>query len=98
MKFYTGLPSFNVLMAVFRFVSSQLTKKRSFVLSNFEEFIATIMKLRLGLFEQDIAYRFVIHRSTMSRIFRRWIDIMFIMLKPLIKWPGIEKNYAKQCH
>ena len=49
------------------------------------------MKLRLSLFDQDLSYRFGIHQSTVSRNFRRWIDMMFIRLKPLIRWPGREE-------
>lgn len=91
-KFYTGLPSFSILMIIYNFVSAQVhygTKARA--LSKFEEFISTVLKLRLGLYDQDLAYRFGVHQTTISRNFRRWIDIMFTRLKPLIKWPGREE-------
>ena len=64
---------------------------KALVLSTFEEFIATVMKPRLSLFNQDLAYRFGVHQTTISRIFRRWIDAMFLRLKPLIKWPRREE-------
>ena len=89
-RFYTGLPSFIVLETVFKFVSSQYHSNK-FTLSSFEEFMVTLMKLRLSLFEQDLAFRFGVHQSTISRIFRRWIDIMYVKLKPLIKWPNREE-------
>ena len=54
-----------------------------FVLSKFEEFMITLTKLRLSLFNEDLGYRFEIHQSTISRIFHRWIDVMLIQLKPL---------------
>ena len=91
-KFYTGLPSFQILMAIFNFVSVHVKySSKKNVLTQFEEFIATLMKLRLGLFDQDLAYRFGVHQSTISRIFNRWIGAMNITLKPLIKWPRREE-------
>ena len=91
-KFFTGLPSFGILMVVFNFVSSHVDYGiKPHALSKFYAFIATLMKLRLSLYDQDIAYRFGVHQTTISRNFRRWIDVMFIRLKPLIKWPGREE-------
>ena len=85
-KFYTGLPSFTVLIAIFNFITTHGSRTHSF-----REYIAVLMKLRLSLYDQDIAYRFGIHQSNVSRHFRKWIDIMFIRLKPLIKWPQREE-------
>ena len=91
-KFFTGLPSFSILMIVYNFVSSHITHgSKAHKLSKFEEFIATVMKLRLSLFDQDLTYRFGIHQTTISRNFRRWIDVMYFRLKPLIKWPRREE-------
>ena len=91
-NFYTGLPSFSILTAVFTLVSSHIGESsKTHSLSVFEQFIATLMKLRLSLFDQDLAYRFGVHQSTISRNFRRWIDVMYICLKPLIRWPGREE-------
>ena len=66
-----------------------------------------LLKLRLNLSDQDIAYRFGIHQSTVSRNFRKWIDVMYCRLKPLILWPEREilmqtmpvvfKNTFKKC-
>ena len=83
-RFYTGLPSFIVLETVLKFMSSQYHS----TLSSFEEFMVTLMKLCLSLFDQDLAFRFGVHQSTISQIFRRWIDIMYVKLKPLIEWPN----------
>ena len=82
------MPSFGVLKVVFDFVSCHEEDSCYFSLSKFDQFLATLLKLRLSLFDQDIAYRFGVHQSTISRNFRRWIDIMFIRLKSLIRWPG----------
>ena len=43
-NFYTGLPSFTVLMIVFNFVSSSLHRhSKKFALSSFQEFMLTLM-------------------------------------------------------
>ena len=43
-RFYTGLPTYDVLLTVFDFVKHYATRKSS-VLSSFQEFILTLMKL-----------------------------------------------------
>ena len=45
------------------------------------------LKLRLGLFDEDIGFRFGVYPSTVSRNFHCISDIMFIKTTPLIKWP-----------
>ena len=48
----------------------------------------TLMKLRLGLLNQDLGYRFEITDGSVSRLFLNMMDILFVWLKPLIKWPS----------
>ena len=59
-------------------------------LTKFECFILTIMKLRLGLSNYDLVFRFSIFESTVGRVFAKWISAMDIRLSPLIKWPDRE--------
>ena len=56
-------------------------------LSNFQQFVVVLAKLRLNLTNQDIGYRFDVHQKTISKMFKKWIKFMYIRLKPLIKWP-----------
>ena len=87
-KFYTGLPSFATLMAVFNFVSAHISfvcTSRSLPL--FQQFLLVLMKLRLNLFDKDLAYRFGISQSSVSHYFNKWIEVMFIRLQPLVRWP-----------
>ena len=63
------------------------TKGRPRLLSPLEEFFLVLVRLRLGLFEQDLAYRFGISQSTVSRIFYTWINFLFLQFKQIPLWP-----------
>ena len=94
-KCYTGLPSFEVLKVTFDFVAPHL-KRRSFLLSKFQEFIMVLMKLCLNVPHQDLAYRFNVSRSLVSRGFSSWMLTMDIRLSTLMVWPSCE-NLRKPC-
>ena len=49
------------------------------------------MKIKLNCPFQDLAYRFGVSVSTVSRIFDKWIDIMSTRLQFLILWPQREE-------
>lgn len=57
------------------------------VLSTFEEFILVLMRLRLGLFEKDLAHRFSVCLMTVSRVTRAWIQFHRSEFEPLIRIP-----------
>ncbi len=59
-------------------------------LSVFESIVMFRMKLRLNLMDEDIAFRFGVHQSTVSRNFHKILDIMNARLTHLIKWPDRE--------
>ena len=88
--FYTGLPNYATLLLVLEFVTSGLPNSRG-ILSSFQELFLVLMKLRLNLEEKDLGYRFGIHQSTVSRIFKKWIALMAKQLSPLIRWPSTEE-------
>lgn len=90
-KFYTGLPSYSRLMAVFNFLSSALAENKCSALPLFQQFLIALMKLRLNVCDQDIAYRFGISQSVVSKNFSKWVNIMYIYMKPFIVWPGREE-------
>ena len=86
-KFYIGLPSLAALMAIFHFVARHIPECTQSLLPKFLQFL---MKLCLNVSEQDLAYRFEVSQSTVSKNWRKWINVMFVRLKPLIKWPARE--------
>lgn len=52
-----------------------------------DEFLLTIMKLRLGLFDKDIACRFQISLSAVARIFKTWINLIYTRLGSMKIFP-----------
>ena len=50
----------------------------------------TLVRLRLGLLEQDLGYRFGVSQSTVSRITCTWINFLFVKFKELPLWPPKE--------
>ena len=65
-KLYTGFSSFKKLRAVYTYVSKDIVHGTQAALTLFQQFIMVLLKLRLNLSDQDIAYRFGIHQSTVS--------------------------------
>ena len=48
------------------------------------------MKLKLNMPFEDLAYRFNVSVSTVSRTFQAWMIVMDCRLQPFIKWPERE--------
>ena len=77
--FYTGFPSYNALCACFKLSNPENCLKegrKETKLSYRDQFFLTLVRLRLGLFEKDLADRFNISQSSVNRIFKRWINFM----------------------
>ena len=84
-KFYTGLPNFNVIKVIFDFIPpppiSTSTKP-----TQFQEFKVTLMKLRLNSQIKDLAFWFKVSTMTISQIMLKWLTIMVARLSCLIIW------------
>ncbi|XP_068204708.1 uncharacterized protein [Palaemon carinicauda] len=87
-SFYTGLLNFLILMHVLNFMSPYLTVTGRTCLPKFQQFIATLMKYRLNLKLQDLAYRFSVSMPTMSRYFNIVTNILYARIQFLVKWPS----------
>ena len=86
-QFYTGLPDVHVFKHVFNLIENYVPANNASTMTKLQEFCIVLMKLRLNLLEQDIAYRFGISQPTVSRIFEKWLLVMARRLSFLIKWP-----------
>ncbi|KAK7495566.1 hypothetical protein BaRGS_00013264 [Batillaria attramentaria] len=82
-KLYTGID-----LLTFRTLVTCLIKHgdRRFRLPVADQILITLMKLRLNLLYADIARRFSISNSLVSKIVSYWIDTMAIHLTKLIVW------------
>ena len=88
--YYTGLTKCAMLLSTFEFVMKPFCKgeKRAFY---WRSFIIVLLKSRLNLGLQDIAYRLNISLPTVSRLFHATLDVMMVRLEWLIKWPEREQ-------
>ncbi|XP_038063975.1 uncharacterized protein LOC119734513 [Patiria miniata] len=87
-KFYTGLPTHTVLMAVFNFVLPKIPVRK--ILTPFQQLVLVLLKLKLNLKHKDLAFRFQVSEATVCRIFSLMLDILSTQLSPLIMWPSRE--------
>ena len=92
-NFYTGLRSWRVFHLLYVFLSASVPPGQA--LSLMDELFLVLIKLRLNLMVEDLATRFQIGTGTVSRIFHKWLSVMYVSLKFLIVWPPrelIEQN------
>lgn len=114
-RFYTGFPSFDILVATFRALRptaqqmyswSQMQRLRNkgleevshlrdtlrtCKLSLFAQFYLFLHKLRVGSLNQELADKFEISVSTVSRIFISWTNFLYFVLGSMPIWPSREK-------
>ena len=53
-----------------------------------QEFLLTLMMLKLGLINEDLAFRFMVSSTTVSSVFIKWIKLVSKELSVLIFWPS----------
>ena len=71
--------------AFYELVSPYLAKRTK--LPKLALIMMFFMKLRLNLFDEDIAHRFEVHPTTVSRNFHKILNIASAKTSFLIKWP-----------
>ena len=76
-----------ILKAVYDHVVATLPVEGNSKLSLFQQFMCTILKLRLNSQIQDLAFRFNVSPATVSRVMLKWLSQMDIRLQDLIIWP-----------
>ena len=91
LKFYTGLDSIHAVKAIFNLIAPAIEDHHLSSLSKFNQFLMVLMKLRLNLTDQDLGYRFGISQCTVSKIWMKVINIMYVRLKSFIMWPEREQ-------
>ena len=84
----------HLLIKTFEFVSPYVSRTTK-TLSLFQEFVIVLIKLRLNVPNLDLAYRFEVSLSTVSRVFKAWMEVLDVRLSPLISWPEREELWRK---
>uniref|UniRef100_A0A3Q1EDX7 Uncharacterized LOC110961749 n=1 Tax=Acanthochromis polyacanthus TaxID=80966 RepID=A0A3Q1EDX7_9TELE len=88
-KFYTGLPNYFVLETVMWLLAPHMDAVKNVKLSKFQQLLLTLMRLRLDLRNQDLAYRFGVKVGTVTRTVHRMVHIMSSTLVPTaVFWPS----------
>ena len=82
---YTGLTNREILLCVFNFVKPQEEQHFNSALTYFQEFSLTLMRRRLNLTITDLGYRNNVFKSTCSKFFLKWRDILYHRLSHLVK-------------
>ena len=93
-KYYTGI-NVEVFECLFDFLHAEKdieavkkTKKgRHRLLPNRDQLIMTLIKLRLNTQFEKLANQVGCSKTTVHDIFKMWINLMYVKLKFLIKWP-----------
>lgn len=64
-----------------------------------DQFFMFLVKIRLGLFQQDLGCRFNVSQSTVSRIIITWANFLYFQLGSLPIWPSRDKvdHYMPDC-
>lgn len=88
-KFYTGLPNYFVLETVMWLLAPHMDSMKNVKLSKFQQLLLTLMRLRLDLRNQDLAYRFGVKVGTVTRTVHQMVSIMSANLVPTaVFWPS----------
>ena len=101
--FYTVFRSYELLTCFFEFLRPSVnslnywghekgsTSKRKKKLEPIDQFFLTLIKLRQNLKEKDIAYRFGIAVSTVSKYFITWVCFLYSHLSEIDWMPESEQ-------
>nr|CAI5819623.1 unnamed protein product [Callosobruchus analis] len=85
-RYYTGLGSFQVFEILASYIVPFINIHPNTVLQAKEQFLITLVKLRLNLDYKDLAYRFGVCPTTVSTYFKNVLH-MCLRLKKFIFWP-----------
>ena len=100
-SFYTGIPESFVFDALYEEMiedaeectggnNDKSTGGRPRSLRLIDELFMVLMRLRLGVLLEDLAFRFCVSTTTCSEIFNKWIDYLEPKLSFLLVWPSRE--------
>ena len=106
-QFYTGFCDFQALKICYEFlgtsvhhlkywgsnskVNSVEFRGTSRSMTPLNELFLVLCRLRCGLLEKDLAFRFQILQSTVSRILTTWINALYFKFEDISLWPSKQR-------
>ena len=87
-NFFTGIPNYDLFTSLVAFCSSVLPVSKT--LSPANVFLLIMMKIKLNLLNQDLAYRFNICASAVSKLLNAGLPAVAQKLSFLVRWPAKE--------
>lgn len=90
-KYFTGLPNYLMLMAIFNFISKSIPQTDRCLLTKFQKMMMVLMRLRLNVPLTLLGHWFSVSPTTASRIYETIVNIMYAKMKCLIRWPEREQ-------
>ena len=100
LNFWTGLPNTSLFNYVLEIVKQRKPYKCK-TLTQENHLLLVLMKLKLGLLHTDLAYRFSLSLSSVSRIYKSWIMILSEELEIFLLWPErdvLRRNLLESRH
>ena len=90
-RLYTGLPSYSLYMTLLTSLSAVVpTRSTGCGLQADDQLLLVLMKLKLAVPHEDLAYRFRTDIAKVSKVFHLWIDIMSGEIQQLVCWSDRE--------
>ena len=86
-QMYTGLPRKTVECLLTWLQPVSRRKGATDELAPSQKLLLVLMRLRCNFPQNDLACRFNIEQSSVSRILNQWIPMLKVQLKALIRWP-----------
>lgn len=102
-KFYTGLPNYKILYTLYLHIYDSANSMQSLYyeacetpspagrprnMQLIDEFFMFLCRVKAGLLEQDLAVRFNIHISSVSRKCLTWCNFLYFVLGSIPIWPS----------
>ena len=103
-SFYTGFHTYELLLAIYEFLGPSVNKltywgskhnksgkRRKMKLDPLNQLFMTLIKLKLNLRERDLAYRFGVAVSVISKYFITWVCFLYCHLREVEWMPSVEQ-------
>jgi len=97
-RLYTGMPNAKTFELMFDELADIKTNEnntanagRRCALGLIDQFLMTMMRLKLGLVLADLSFRFSVSKATCSKIVNKWIELLYVHTSFLTYWPTREQ-------